>query len=174
MDSQQRRLPLEDHLSDDQFKAIGLVIAEWAAIERSLLYILCDLTVPNAPEYENYAPALLLATGMNYRTLLGLMVAIAQVRFPSDTKEFQNIVDDLQNSASKRDIFAHSAWSRGKKADAIGSVQLKSVGGIKQTAREYTTSEIRQVAIEMHERIHALSDFLKARSAWHDPPTTAA
>jgi hypothetical protein len=174
MDSQQRRLPLEDHLSDDQFKAIGLVITEWAAIERSLLYILCDLTVPTAPERDNYVLALVLATGMNYRTLLGLMVAIAQVRFPSDTKEFQKIVDDLQNSASKRDIFAHSAWSRGKKADAIGSVQLKSVGGIKQTAREYTTSEIRQVAIEMHERIHALSDFLRARNAWHDPPTTAA
>lgn len=45
MDSQQRRLPLEDHLSDEQFKAIGLIITEWAAIERSLLYILSAPTV---------------------------------------------------------------------------------------------------------------------------------
>jgi hypothetical protein len=111
---------------------------------------------------------------MNYRSILGLMLAIVQLRFPSDIKAFKKLIDDLQNSADKRDIFAHSAWSKGKKEGSIASVQLKSVGGLKQIPREYKTDEIRQVAIEMHERIHALSDFLKVRGAWHNPPPTAA
>ena len=167
-------LPLENELSKDQFAAIGLVVAEWGAIERSLLYILCGMIIPNAKQYEDYATALILATGMSYRTMLGMMLAMAKVYFPNDAKEFERLVDDLQNSADKRDIFAHSAWSKGKNPDSIACVQMKSVRGIKQTLREYTTNEIKQVASEMHSRIHSLADFLKAHGAWRDPPKTNA
>jgi hypothetical protein len=88
-------LPIEDQITAEQFQAIGLVIAEWAAIERALLYILCDLTVPQAKKYSDYGLSLILATGMSYRVMLGLMRAIVQLRFPNDDKEFHKIIDDL-------------------------------------------------------------------------------
>ena len=48
------KLPIEEHLSEEHLKAIGLVVAEWSTIERSFLYILCGLVVPNAKQYSDY------------------------------------------------------------------------------------------------------------------------
>ena len=163
------KLPIEDVVSDDHLKAIGLVIVEWSGIESALLYMLCDLAIPDAKKYEDYLPGLILSTGMGHRTMLGLMRAIVEVRFPKDKTQFEKIVNDILKSADIRDVFAHQVLHPGKKNGAVKATRIKSVGGIKASQQEFTAEEITQIAHEMHSRIFALVDFLKARGLWRTP-----
>jgi len=168
-------LPLESQVNAGELAAIGLVIAEWSAIERALLYVLSGLLVADAKTSADYAPAVFMGTGMGYRVLLGLIRAIVEIEFPTDVKEFDKIMEDLQKSADKRDFLAHNPWSRStEKADAIGAVRLKTVGGVKSNRLDYTAKEIRAIALEMHQRYEALVTFLKHRGAWRNPPQTLA
>ena len=125
------KLPIQDVVSDDHLKAIGLVIVEWSGIENLLLFMLCNLAIPDATKYEDYLPGLILSTGMGYRTMLGLMRAIVEVRFQKDKRQFEEIVNDLEKSADLRDIFAHQSLHVGKKKGTVKATKMKSVGGLK-------------------------------------------
>ena len=160
------KLPIQDVVSDEHLKAIGLVIVEWAGIENMLLYMLCNLAIPDAKKYEDYLPGLILSTGMGHRIMLGLMRAIVEVRFPKDLKQFEKIQDGLEKSADLRDIFAHQSFHVGKKTGSVKATKMKSVGGLKTIQRDFTAEEITNIAHEMQSRAVALADFLKFHGLW--------
>ena len=140
-------LPFRKTLSDEHVTAIGHVITQWAGIETFLRHILCELAAGKPiPTYEGQDSEFILTSGMDSRTSLGIVRALACRQFPNDTEEIEKLTDRIAKEASRRHGVAHGLWRKGKRPGTIETETVKSVGHIKIEHHAYTVSELMALA----------------------------
>jgi hypothetical protein len=158
-----KTLPLEDRIDQEVFAGIGLAIVMWSAIERVMGLYVMELLRSKKYSSDDEVAAFLVTTGMDVRTLIGLLRSLVKLRFPSHRTEFDKIADALDNAYTKRrNILAHRAFAAGKSPDRIKVYDI-FVSKIEAHTRELTAKEIRSWATDFFELCIRLQDFFAAR-----------
>jgi HAMP domain-containing protein len=162
-----KTLPSQLFVSDEQYRAIGLVICEWGFMEHVAAWSVSELAAgrPITKPMDEPASRILVA-GMAFNTLIGLLNALGSVLFPDSIKELTGITKAIAADYQSRSIIAHARWHPGKRPNSISTTIFKSVGKLSQTQHEYTADEIQQLAERIDAHRRQLIEFLKKRGFW--------
>ncbi len=160
-------VPQRAKLTDPQLQAIGLVISEWGLMEQSL-FISASLTfevIPGTkPPLQNLGFSVLIGAGMTPRTVLGLMNGLFDLALAPDTAvAFKKLSDHILDCGQSRDAIAHGAWRKGKRPGSITTASVRAVGQIRLEQREFTVSEMTQLAERIRVDRLALLRFMRDR-----------
>ncbi len=159
-----RTLPMEEHFSKDLLAAIGLAIVVWAAAERALGAHLLRILRTQQMTPSDERAAFIVTSGMEARTLIGLLRSLVLDRFPKHSKEFDKIADGLLSAYTKRrNVLAHNAFAIGKTPDRIKVYEIKTVGQLKGASRELTAKEIHNWAVDFFDLAVKADRFFNAR-----------
>lgn len=142
------RLAERAELSDPILRAIGSVISEWAKVEQSL-YIAVAYTFGGMPGQEvgdNHALAMLLGSGMDNRTMAGLLRGIIQGTFPNSADEFGRLVDRILDEGKRRNVIAHAVWRKGSRPASVQTFAIRAVGEIRYDKHDFTAAEMERLA----------------------------
>ena len=153
-------LPIETSVDKEVFAAMGLAIATWSAVERALALHLMRLLRAEKTSAEDKIAAFAVTTGMEVRTVLGLMRSLVGLRFPDHEAEFAKMAEGLADAyTNRRNILAHAAFAAAEKPDRIGVYTLQTVGKLKGSNYDLTAKEIRNWAFDFHERAAKVDNF---------------
>jgi len=135
-------------LTDQQLRSIGLVVSEWAKAEQTLFLAMTAVFggPPGEQMGDSHSLAMLLGSGMDSRTMIGLLKGIVREAFPDDADEFDKLADDLAQEGKRRNAIAHGVWRKGKRPNSIRTMSIRSVGQIKLDEHEYTAAEMDRLA----------------------------
>jgi hypothetical protein len=140
--------PKQTDLPDDMLRAIGAVVSEWAKVEQSL-YIALGLAFggsPRAEFSESHMLALLLGSGMDNRTMAGLLRSVVQAVYPASADEFAKLIDRVLDEGKRRHIIAHAVWREGSRPGSMKTFSIRAVGEIKYEEHDFTAAEINRLA----------------------------
>lgn len=166
------KLSIQEVLSDEHLKAIGSVIAEWAFLEKHLLYMLVEIVIEKQPEsYDEYAPYLILATGMKYDTMLGLIRTYVCLRAKNAVEEYDKIYQKIRDIAVRRDTIAHASWRKGSNPELAYTTPMKSVRKLQSSPQQYTAEQITGIAREISSLHKSLKQFLLDHKLQKNPVT---
>ena len=155
-------LPIENSVDKEVFAAMGLAIATWSAVERALALHLMRLLRAEKTSAEDRIAAFAVTTGMEVRTVLGLMRSLVGLRYPDHETEFAKMVEGLADAyKNRRNILAHAAFVATEKSDRIGVYTLQTVGKLKGSNYDLTAKEIRNWAFDFHERAVKVDNFFR-------------
>ncbi len=163
-------LPIQKTLGDDHLRAIGIVIAEWASLEALMTQAICDLIEGKSRSYETNVAPIMAITGMHAQTKIGLLQTLVRLRFESDADEFDKFAKKLRKAQGKRDIIAHSTWSRGAKPGFIEPKGAKTIGSVKILKGETNAGGIESWAWEFYEHGRELVGFMQTRDLLQQVP----
>jgi hypothetical protein len=63
---------------------------------------------------------------------------------PAQAKRLGKLLDKILIEGKRRNVIAHAGWRKGKtRPGAIETSSVKGIGGIGETKRQYTVSELR-------------------------------
>lgn len=154
------RLPIQKTLSDEHLQAIGLVIAQWASVEKLLVHVLCDLMAGRASDFTTTdISGLILVSGMDSRTMLGLTKSFVAIQFPERADEFDRLADKLDKEGKRRNIVAHGWWLSGDRPNSIKTSVWKTIGRAKTEPHDYTVDELRNMAKRIYKLGRRLTEF---------------
>ena len=155
-------LPIESSVDKEVFAAMGLAIATWSAVERALALHLMRLLRAEKTSAEDEIAAFAVTTGMEVRTVLGLIRSLIGLRFPDHEEEFSNMAEGLADAyTNRRNILAHAAFAAAEKPDRIGVYSIQTVGKLKGSKYDLTAKEIRNWALDFHKRAVEVDNFFR-------------
>jgi len=163
----------EKSLNEEHFAAIGRVITEWAALERSIAESIVNLLVGREAQFDDprteFAEEILIA-GMDVRVTIGLLRALFRKRKrPVYADELDKLLDKIALEGKRRNIFAHAAWRESRKRpNAIETSILRSMGVVDEREHHYTVSEILRLACRIKQRRRKLIDFFLIHAPYSD------
>lgn len=136
----------------------------WSAVERALgLHLMRIMRAKEMTGTDEIA-AFVVTTGMDARTMLGLLKSLVAVRFLDYAAEFNKLADCLLSAFSKRrNVLAHRAFAPGSQPDRIKVYDIVTVGQLKGSSRELTATEIRNWALDFFDMAVRMDDFFIAR-----------
>jgi hypothetical protein len=168
-----KNLPIQEVLTEEHFCAIGLVIAEWARAERSIFLTLSQIggMQIGADTETPTGLVILLASGMDPRTSMGILQGIVRRSDEAGAEEFDKLKSRFEKVYKRRNIVAHGVWRTGKRPKAIGTTSLKSVGDVRFDDSEYTPLEMIALAHRIHAFRGDLIKFFRKRGYWKRRPS---
>jgi len=167
------KLPIENFITDEHFRGIGLVIAQWGWTERVISDSLWE--VATGFSFSSITPAqslsIALITGMDVRVKMGLIKAVFRARFPKNADEFDKLIGKLNKLYDRRNTIAHGNWRTGKRPNSIATSWFKASGELGSSERGYTARELRLLAYLILERTTRLISFLQTHGFWRGMPS---
>jgi hypothetical protein len=113
---------VEEQFDPEILRAIGALIVTAGLAEQSLmLQVLRLLGHPNGIHVSGL-PAI---AGMEFRTKLAVLRALAAMHVPKHSKEISNCCDEMQDAIDKRHTLAHSHIAKGRSKLEISIQKLK-------------------------------------------------
>lgn len=158
-----KKLPLQDCVTDEHARGIGLVIAQWASAERLLTHAICDLMANRTVSYTDDAADLIVMSGREARVLIGLVKSLVRFRFPDDADAFDKIADKLGKEGKTRNIIAHGLWSEGKRPNSIVTYHPITLNNPRVERHEFTPQEFERMAHRILEKGKKIISFLRER-----------
>jgi hypothetical protein len=150
-------LPIQKVLTDEFLCAMGLVVAEWAKAERTIFVALMLTGLSGSDSLAKGSSAgfaVLLGSGMDVRTAMGILKGLFRLALKNDEPEFEafnKLFNRFGKLYGRRNVVAHGAWRKGKRPKSIESTSLKTVGDIDAETSNYTALEL----VALAHRIHA-------------------
>ena len=161
------KLPIQETLADDHLMAIGLVITQWASLERLMIHAICDLIAnkPLSPRRTlEDAGGLMAVSGIGARVMIGLLETLTVLRFgENDAKTLKKLLERIQKCKDVRDILAHAIWETGTRPGFVKPKGMKTVGIIRILEGETNTAGIAGWAFRTYERGRDLRQFFHDR-----------
>lgn len=142
------RLSERADLTDEMLRAIGAVISEWAKIEQSLYAALAHAFggLPGQELAQNHALAMLLGSGMDSRTMAGLLRGLLQAVYPDSADEFGKLIERILEEGKRRNVLAHAVWRKGARPGSVQTFAIRAVGEIRYEEHDFTAAEMLRLA----------------------------
>lgn len=159
-----KTMPIEARIDKDVFAAIGLAIVTWSQLERAIGIQMMRVLRTQEMSPSDQLCAFVVTTGMDVRTMVGLLKSLVTVRFAEHADEFNKLADCILSAfTNRRNVLAHRAFGLGKKSNRIKVYDIVTVGQLKAKSHEITATEIRKWALDFFDLAHRLDGFLTAR-----------
>jgi hypothetical protein len=142
------------HLSNDHLLALGMVIANWAALEHVMgiatVALIMDEPAPD-PITDNYMVTLFAVHGTDAKTSLDRLRSLTFLRFPSDKDAFDAIADKIASAASERNMMAHTIWAANRNPKKVTPHAARTIGKFKRLGRKanYSADDFIEFAAEL-------------------------
>jgi hypothetical protein len=139
----------EFQLTTDHLTAIGRVIAEWALMEREIAHsiLLCLAGRDHWKAYDGpgeFPLEEVLMAGMESRTAVGYLRALGERHAPAQAERLGKLLDKILSEGKRRNVIAHAGWRKSRtRPGSIETFSVRGIGGIVETKRQYTVSELR-------------------------------
>jgi hypothetical protein len=88
----------------------------------------------------------LLTSGMDSRTVLGIVRALACRQFPADKDDIEKLTDRIAKEAARRNGVTHGFWKTGSRPSSIETENVKTVGNFRIETHAYTPEELMKLA----------------------------
>ncbi|GEM_PF-3778954 len=157
------KLTIQEFLSDEHLKGIGLVIGTWSYAEGIIRHSLWEVATGHsfAELDREKGVSLALITGMDVRVALGILKAVFRAKFPQSADQLDKLADRLNKLYDRRNTIAHGIWRKGQKPNSIACYKFKTSGELGSKRVSYTSEELRRAACLIQERAQQLLTFLQ-------------
>ncbi len=142
------KLPERADLNDAMLRAIGAVISEWAMVEQSLYAALAHAFggLPGQELRDTHAFAMLLGSGMDSRTMAGLLRGLLQAVYPTSADECGKLIERILEEGKRRNVVAHAVWRKGSRPGSMQTFAIRAVGEIRYEEHDFTAAEMLRLA----------------------------
>lgn len=155
------RIPLEDKLSTEYFRAVGVLMTTAAWSEYSLVHLLVRI---KSEGRESNVPDYFVLLGMNTKAKIETIKSILRMRFAADISQIKktiSVCDKIYKQFEHRNEIAHMPGIIGDKADRITLVDMRvKPDGSLAKPKVYNANQILQFARVMRHRVAQLDQCL--------------
>jgi hypothetical protein len=91
-------------------------------LEGFLRHLLCELILAAGraiPTYEDQDSEFILTSGMDSRTTLGIVRALACRQFPAEVDAIEKLTDRIAKQAGRRNGVTHGVWGKARDQDQL-------------------------------------------------------
>lgn len=148
--------PIEPILTDEHFRTIGVIIVQWAVVERLCTNALVKLLGGDVDD------SFIVVNGMAARVKIGLLKTLIYRNHNEQARAFDKLAAKLEKQLQQRDIFAHATWTKGATPNHIRPIAVKTVGSIRILDAELTPGQIEKLAYHIAVSCESFIDFFKA------------
>jgi hypothetical protein len=106
---------------------------------------------------------MMMASGMDSRTMLGLLRGLLQAGFPASAEEFSKLAERIADEGKRRNIVAHAAWLPGNRRGSIRTFAIRTVGELRLDEHEFTAAELERLSGRIKSAREALVRFMIRR-----------
>jgi hypothetical protein len=127
-------------LSNEHYEWIGRIIVTWAVMERFLADCLWEVATGHSfiEMTQEQSISLAFVTGMDARTVIGMLKAVVRARHHADADQFDKLADKVDEMCRKRAIIAHGRWRPGKRPRTMETISFGAIGELKTQVHAYT------------------------------------